>query len=143
VDEVGQAVEVRFIAPAAGRHDLQLYVMPDSWLGADRVLPLKLRTVEPSRAEREGRVGRAAAAPAPAGKPLQRSQESEALLGGGGGGEDEGSDAGGGRRGSGSEGSGSEEEEEGEGEEEGAEWDSDEYGTEETGSEASDEARDD
>lgn len=49
--------------------------MPDSWVGCDRAVPIKLRVDGATRADREGRGRRAA---------LQRTEESEALMAGGG-----------------------------------------------------------
>lgn len=169
VERVGQRVDLKFIAPPSGKHDLFLYAMPDSWLGADRAVPLKLRTVEPSRAQREGRIagatgggngeksgkasksksGRssaagAAGASAGAAGGLDRSEESELMLG-----EDDQEGGGGGGGGNGSEdevgprsGSGSEDEEDESDDEGEQEWDSDEYGTEESGDEGEETASD-
>jgi translocation protein SEC63 len=148
----GQTVEVRFLAPSPGIHQLLLIAMPDAWLGADRAVSLgRLRSAEPTRAEKEGRA--VAAAP--------RAAAARAEGGGGeagGGAAAEGADgaaaegaraagaagAAAGAAGAGAKaaGSGDEEEEEGEEEEEEEEeegepvWDSDEFGTEETASEA-------
>lgn len=91
---------------AAGKYDLQLLCMPDSWVGCDRAVPIKLKVEAATRADREGRGRRAA---------LQRTEESEALMRGDG--SDLESDA------------GQEEEEE-----DREAYDSDEYGTEESGS---------
>lgn len=134
VEEEGQEVEVQFRAPSAGKHDLFLYVMPDSWVGADCVLPFKLRTVEQSRAEREGRALREGRAPAAA--KVQHSEESESMAGGDG--VEEGSEGGYEEQGSQRSGESEDEDEEEEEEEDGEhDWDSDEYGTEETDDEAS------
>ncbi len=55
----------------AGKYDMQLLCMPDSWVGCDRAVPIKLRVEPRTRADREGRGRRAG---------LQRSEESEALM---------------------------------------------------------------
>ena len=161
IEKLGQKVEFKCLAPPAGKHNLVLYAMPDSWIGVDKVVPLRVKTVEVSRAEREGRIGgggigggantrgsggggTAASTKKKGGGgggstaagDLQRSEESELLLGGG---DDDDAAAGvvdGDGNGSGSDEDGSEEdgsEDEGE-----AEWDSDEYGTEETDEEGDD-----
>jgi hypothetical protein len=62
------------LAIYAGKYDLQLLCMPDSWVGCDRAVPIKLRVEPRTRADREGRGRRAG---------LQRSEESEALMQGG------------------------------------------------------------
>lgn len=62
---------------AAGKYDLQLLCMPDSWVGCDKVVPIKLKVEPSTRADREGRGRRAA---------LQRSEESEAFMRGNGAG---------------------------------------------------------
>ncbi len=59
------------LATCAGKYDLQLLCMPDSWVGCDRAVPIKLRVEPRTRADREGRGRRAG---------LQRSEESEALM---------------------------------------------------------------
>jgi len=154
VERVGQRVELKFIAPPAGKHDLSLYIMPDSWIGADRAVPLKLRTVEPTRAQREGRMsvggsgkskksssskaGRVSSSTRAeesahnvvgAGGALDRSEESDLMLGEADQEDLEGSET---EQSSydGREVGSDEEDEDGE-----LEWDSDEYGTEESGSE--------
>lgn len=134
VERVGQRIEIKFLAPPPGKHDLALYVMCDSWVGADRAVPLKLRTVEATRAQREGRAAAAAAAAtgpkarSKAPSAVQRSEESELALA-----EDAGDDVSDAGDYSGSEGEGSDDDE---GSSEGEhDWDSDEYGTEESGDE--------
>lgn len=57
-EEKGQLVEVKFMPRTAARKEYTLFVMCDSWIGADRVVPLKLKVSEKSRAEREGRAPR-------------------------------------------------------------------------------------
>jgi hypothetical protein len=39
----GQLVEVKFMPRTAARKDYTLFVVCDSWIGADRILPLKLK----------------------------------------------------------------------------------------------------
>ena len=162
VEKLGQKIELKFMAPAAGKHDLVLYVMPDSWVGVDRSIQLKIRTIEPTRAEREGRVvsgagSRPAAAAEKAGggkkkgggagggvsasasgTNLDRSEESEAMMAQNGEEEEEaGEEIRSASAPVAGESSGSEDDEEDEEEEEeegDREYDSDEYGTEETGS---------
>lgn len=43
LEELGQCVEFRLAAPRAGKYDLQLYCMPDCWVGCDRVCSIKLK----------------------------------------------------------------------------------------------------
>lgn len=43
LEELGQSVEFRFPAPPAGTYNLQLYCMPDCWVGCDRVCSIKLK----------------------------------------------------------------------------------------------------
>ncbi|PSC67052.1 dnaJ ERDJ2A [Micractinium conductrix] len=116
IEELGQTFELKFYAPLApAKYDLQLLCMPDSWVGCDRAVPIKLRVDGATRADREGRGRRAA---------LQRTEESEALMAGGDGSNVD-SDA-------------------GHEDEEGEDYESEEYGTEESGDEGSDgEASDD
>ncbi|RMZ57290.1 hypothetical protein APUTEX25_004124 [Auxenochlorella protothecoides] len=111
-----QEVSAAFRAPLkAGRHVLTLACLPDSCLGCDRAVPIKVRVVEATRAEREGRAQRLAAAVA-AGEDGEGSWEQV-----GASDAEEGSESGSER-----------EEEEGE-------YDSDEYGTEESGGESEEE----
>lgn len=148
IEKLGQKVEFKFLAPPAGKHDLTLYVMPDSWIGADRVVQLKLKTTEMTRAEREGRAGprdgaasaSAAGGGAAASKKkkkaaaaanLNRSEESELMLGG----EDAGAAESGEDEIEVDQGSGTEDEDDLTEDEEEREYDSDEYGTEESGDE--------
>ncbi len=162
IEKLGQKIELKFVAPPPGKHDLVLYAMPDSWVGVDRTIQLKIRTVEPSRAEREGRAiaGSAAAAKiAAAGggkkkkggssanvKALDRSEESEAMMEEQGdedeAGEEEirsGKTRGDRGRGSDDDDDDDEDEDDEEEEDEGdREYDSDEYGTEESGSDDDD-----
>lgn len=56
IDERGQKIELKFLAPPPGKHDLVVYVLCDSWIGAGVTIPLKLKTIQPTRAQREGRV---------------------------------------------------------------------------------------
>lgn len=110
LEELGQTFEIKFFAPlSAGKYDLQLLCMPDSWVGCDKAVPIRLKVEQRTRADREGRGRR--------GVGLQRSAESEQLVNGRAG-SDTGSDAAH---------SGSEDEAD--------EYDSDELGTEESGSE--------
>ncbi len=55
----GQLVTLRFRAPKAGKRQLMLYILCDSWVGVDRAIPLKVKIAEQSRAEQEGRTVRA------------------------------------------------------------------------------------
>ncbi len=43
LEELGQCVEFQFMAPRAGKYDLQLYCLPDCWLGCDKVVPIKIK----------------------------------------------------------------------------------------------------
>ncbi len=70
--ERGQVVEVKFMAPKAGKHDVSIFAMPDCWLGCDRVAPLRLKVAEASRAQKEGREKRS----------MQRSGEWRGWVGG-------------------------------------------------------------
>ena len=145
IQTIGQKVEIKFRAPPAGKYDVVLYAMPDCWIGADRCVSMKIKTVEPSRAEREGRgaVGGGGGTASSKGEErnkgvkkggsgmaLDRTEESEMEMGreegdgeevayDGGDGDEEDED-------------GEREEEEEEEEEEERDWDSDEYGTEES-----------
>ena len=158
VEKLGQKIELKFVAPPAGKHDLVLYVMPDSWVGLDRSIQLKIRTVEPTRAEREGRVVAGAAGGRGGGRPgggkskkggsstnvkaLDRSEESEAMMAQDEEEEEAGEEVRSGKKiqddGDGGSSSGDDEDEEDdeveEEEEADREYDSDEYGTEESGS---------
>ncbi|EFJ44468.1 molecular chaperone [Volvox carteri f. nagariensis] len=53
--ESGQVVELLFHAPRAGKHELQLLIMSDSYVGSDRVIPLRVRVLPLTRAVQEGR----------------------------------------------------------------------------------------
>ncbi|GIL50242.1 hypothetical protein Vafri_6471 [Volvox africanus] len=53
--ETGQVVELLFHAPRAGKHELQLLIMSDSYVGCDRTIPLRVRVVPLTRAMQEGR----------------------------------------------------------------------------------------
>ena len=132
--EYGAQVDVKFEAPKADKYNLVVMLITDGWVGCDRSAPARLRVVEPSRAEVEGRVPRGGAA-AVAGAAAAAARKAAHSGGGGGGGCCGGSHGGGG----GGEvqpatpraaGSGSEEDED----EEDEEWDSEESGTEESGS---------
>lgn len=97
-----QEVSAAFRAPLkAGRHVLTLACLPDSCLGCDRAVPIKVRVVEATRAEREGRAQRLAAAVAAGedgegsweqvgasdaeeGSESGSEREEEVLIGGGG-----------------------------------------------------------
>lgn len=116
--EYGQEVEIKFIAPLPGKHDLTVIAMCDCWIGADAANMIPLRAVEPTRAQREGRSTR------PAKKKIERSEESEEIIA---------NDA------DESDGEIGPDEEESEYEDEDL-WDSDEYGTEETGSDTESES---
>ncbi|PSC67006.1 dnaJ ERDJ2A, partial [Micractinium conductrix] len=51
IEELGQTFELKFYAPLApAKYDLQLLCMPDSWVGCDRAVPIKLRRTEESEA---------------------------------------------------------------------------------------------
>ncbi|KAG7672402.1 hypothetical protein Ndes2526B_g09086 [Nannochloris sp. 'desiccata'] len=161
LEKLGQKIELKFVAPAAGKHDLVLYVMPDSWVGLDRSVQLKIRTIEPTRAEKEGRAVAASGGGRPVGgggggkskkggssanvKSLDRSEESEAMMAQDEEEEEAGEEIRSGKiqeDGDGDGGSGSEDEddEEEDEEEEDREYDSDEYGTEESGSDNEEES---
>lgn len=58
-EETGQVVELMFHVPKAGKHELQVLVMSDSYVGCDRAIPLRLRVVPMTRAIQEGRDARA------------------------------------------------------------------------------------
>ena len=162
LERIGQQEELQFLAPDVGKHDLMLYVMPDSWLGADRAISIgRLKTVEPTRAQREGRAERARAkpsAPAPGGRRQPKGDRRTMAEGSkektadaeGRGIEEDDEDA---ARGEGKDGGWSakdgenhdeedveEEDFDDDDDDEGEpEWDSDEYGTEETASERDEE----
>ncbi|KAG2441769.1 hypothetical protein HXX76_003382 [Chlamydomonas incerta] len=53
--ESGQVLEMVFAAPKAGKHELQVVVMSDSYVGCDRTIPLRIRVVPLTRAAQEGR----------------------------------------------------------------------------------------
>ncbi|KAG2451784.1 hypothetical protein HYH02_003562 [Chlamydomonas schloesseri] len=53
--ESGQVVELVFAAPKAGKHELQVVVMSDSYVGCDRTIPLRIKVVPLTRAAQEGR----------------------------------------------------------------------------------------
>ena len=116
VKEHGQDIRIQFLAPSPGKHKLNLIAMCDSWVGADYGLTLPLTSIEPTRAQKEGRAPRNAVK-----KNLDRSEESEQVL------EDAGDD---------SEGEIVPNEEESDEEDDEMLWDSDEYGTEESGSDS-------
>jgi len=131
-EEAGQEVELSFMAPPkAGKYELQLHVMSDCYVGCDKVVPVKLRVSQMTRAIAEGRDAKALA-------KMQQWQDSD---------EEEDGEEGKSRRkkgkaepkaeGSEEEGKGEEEEEEEEeeDEDEGDDYDSDETGELETGSE--------
>ena len=131
--EYGAQVDVKFEAPKADKYSLTVMLVTDGWVGCDRSSPARLRVVEPSRAEVEGRAPRGGAA-AVAGAAAAAARKA-AHSGGGGGG---GGCCGGAHGGGGGEvqpatprpaGSGSDDEEQ-----EDEEWDSEESGTEESGS---------
>jgi len=111
--ENGQEVEIKFVAPLPGKHELTLIAMCDCWIGADAANMIPLWAVEPTRAQREGRSAR------PVKKKIERSEESEEILAA----DADDSD--------GEIGPGDEEDSDYEDEDL---WDSDEYGTEESGS---------
>ena len=105
-EDLGQQVEFKFMAPEPGRHELMLYILPDSWLGCDRALSVKLKIGEPGSVDPEERFRNAAV--------LQRSEESELQMAG--------------------EGDNNEDDDAayGDGDEEHGSYDSDEYGSEES-----------
>lgn len=111
--EDGQDIEIKMLAPFAGKYDLTVVAMCDSWIGADEALMIPLRCIEATRAQKEGRAAR------PVPRKIERSEESEEIMAVG---DDE------------SEIQQAEISEE-DSEEEDVLWDSDEYGTEESGSE--------
>jgi len=162
VEKLGQKIELKFVAPPAGKHDLMLYVMPDSWVGLDRSIQMKIRTIEPTRAEREGRAvagsaGNRGGGGRPGGKSkkggssanvkaLDRSEESEAMMAQDEEEEEAGEEVRSGKiRENGDGGSSDDEDEDDEDEEEEVdrEYDSDEYGTEESGSDNEEESETD
>lgn len=116
VNEHGQDIRIQFLAPAPGKHKLTLIAMCDSWIGADYGLTLTLTSIEPTRAQKEGRAPRNAPK-----KNLDRSEESEQMI-------EEAKDN--------SDGEIVPDEEESDEEDDEVLWDSDEYGTEESGSES-------
>lgn len=61
--EEGQLVSIRFRAPKAGKRQAMLYILCDSWVGADRAVPLRFKVSEQTRAEQEGRTFRGKATP--------------------------------------------------------------------------------
>jgi len=107
--ELGQTIEIKFIAPEAGKHDLLLYCLPDAWLGCDRTVPIKMTVSSASKVDPDKRFKKE-------GGGLERSEESEML--GGEDGDDE-SDAG-------------DDDEDDDDNGDGASYDSDEFGSEET-----------
>jgi translocation protein SEC63 len=56
--EWGAQVDVRFEAPKADKYNLTVMLVTDAWVGCDRSVPARLRVVEASRAELEGRARR-------------------------------------------------------------------------------------
>jgi len=116
VNEHGQDIRIQFFAPGPGKHKLTLVAMCDSWIGADYGLTLPLTSIEPTRAQKEGRAPRNAPK-----KNLDRSEESEQAI------EDANDD---------SDGEIGPNEEESDEEDDEMLWDSDEYGTEESGSDS-------
>lgn len=116
VNEHGQDIRIQFLAPGPGKHKLALVAMCDSWIGADYGLTLPLTSVEPTRAQKEGRAPRNAVK-----KNLDRSEESEQVI-------ENADDDSDGEIGPDEEGSDEEDDE--------VLWDSDEYGTEESGSDS-------
>ncbi|KAK2079921.1 hypothetical protein QBZ16_002316 [Prototheca wickerhamii] len=102
-----QEVSLAFRAPLKpGRYQLSLHCMCDSWIGSDRTLTLKLKVVQPTRAQLEGRAARTSKAAAAAAAAAEDSWEEV----GSSDAESDGSD------------------------EDNKEYDSDEYGTEESSS---------
>eukprot|EP00197_Chlamydomonas_leiostraca_P010453 CAMPEP_0202862194 /NCGR_PEP_ID=MMETSP1391-20130828/3321_1 /ASSEMBLY_ACC=CAM_ASM_000867 /TAXON_ID=1034604 /ORGANISM="Chlamydomonas leiostraca, Strain SAG 11-49" /LENGTH=714 /DNA_ID=CAMNT_0049541695 /DNA_START=168 /DNA_END=2313 /DNA_ORIENTATION=+ len=60
--EAGQLVELMFMAPLkAGKYDLQVHVLCDSYVGCDRILPVRLVVAPLTRAAKEGRDARSMA----------------------------------------------------------------------------------
>ncbi|KAG2485811.1 hypothetical protein HYH03_015521 [Edaphochlamys debaryana] len=53
--ETGQVVELAFPIYKAGKYELQVLIMSDSYVGCDRAIPLRLRVVPMTRAVQEGR----------------------------------------------------------------------------------------
>lgn len=60
-EEVGQLVELLFPAPKAGKHDLVLTCMSNSYVGCDKNLSVKLKVHQLTRAAAEGRDAKALA----------------------------------------------------------------------------------
>lgn len=112
----GQDISFQFLAPFAGNHELLLVGMCDSWIGADAAVKVQIVCTEATRAQKEGRSGRASKP-----KQLERSEESEIMVEGD---SDTNSD------------------DESMKDEDEGEWDSDEYGTEESGSDTEGEEQD-
>lgn len=44
-----QVLDLVFLAPDAGRHDLVLHIMSSTWVGADLAMPLKLKVAPLTR----------------------------------------------------------------------------------------------
>ncbi|KAK9789757.1 hypothetical protein WJX73_001047 [Symbiochloris irregularis] len=105
-----QEVVLQFPAPAPGKYDLTFYCVSDCWVGRDVAVPVKLRVAEATRAEREGRAQRQLAA-----------QEEAALL------DSEEEDA-------------DDDEDKEDDDDAAGEYDSDETGTEESGSDNDDDS---
>ncbi|BDA43749.1 Translocation protein SEC63 homolog [Coccomyxa sp. Obi] len=110
----GQLVEVKFRAPKAGKYDLTLFCLSDSWAGCDRTAVFKLRVAEQTRAEKEGRTGATKVR-------AEHASGDEAAR-------EEGEDR-------------DEEDEEDEEDDEEGDWDSEDSGTEESGSEDEEEEK--
>lgn len=72
--EEGQLVSIRFRAPKAGKRQAMLYILCDSWIGADRAVPLRYKVSEQTRAEQEGRTFRGKAT------PVDGEEEEQALV---------------------------------------------------------------
>mmetsp|Transcript_2646 Transcript_2646/g.4510 ORF Transcript_2646/g.4510 Transcript_2646/m.4510 type:complete len:749 (+) Transcript_2646:96-2342(+) len=55
-EEAGQLVEIMFMAPLrSGKYELQLHIMCDSYVGCDRILPLRLRVAPLTKSAQENR----------------------------------------------------------------------------------------
>lgn len=76
-------MSIRFRAPKAGKRQAMLYILCDSWVGADRAVPLRFKVSEQTRAEQEGRTFRGKAT------PVDGEEEEQPLLEGQGSDQDE------------------------------------------------------
>eukprot|EP00798_Chlamydomonas_sp_ICE-L_P029524 gene29524-5874_t len=63
VSEVGQLIEMKFMAPVkAGKYELTLVIMSDSYVGCDRSMPVKIKVTPLTRQISEGRDAKSVAA---------------------------------------------------------------------------------